>query len=128
MTGICRAGYTAFPISTRNSPAGVAHLLKQTGALYIFVSGEEPLQKLAKASLELIEETGVAQPTMCPMPSFEELYPRNDDPDFEFLPPMDVCWDDPIIILHSSGKASVADNSDRSAYAPAQAQLRFRNR
>ena len=129
MTGICRAGYTAFPISTRNSAAAVAHLLKQTDASYIFVSGEEPLQKLARAALELFNDMDAVPPTMCPVPSFEELYPKDDDSSFEYLPDMDVRWDDPIIILHSSGmvQPETAGDLTRPPDLFTQVQLLFRS-
>ena len=127
MTGICRAGYTSFPISTRNSAVAVAHLLKQTSAGYIFVSGDEPIQNLAKTALDLLKGMDVMPPIMRLVPSFEELYPKGDDPSFEYLPSMDVCWDDPIIILHSSGRVQAAENIMTSADLFKQVQHLFRS-
>lgn len=104
MAGICRAGFIAFPVSPRNSATAIAHLLRQTGVSFIFVGGDVPLQNLANASLELLKGSDAPLPMICPLPSFRELYPKHSDPDFEFLPAMIVRWDDPIIILHSSGR------------------------
>jgi acyl-CoA synthetase (AMP-forming)/AMP-acid ligase II len=107
MAGICRAGFTAFPISPRNSPEAVAHLLEETSVSYIFVSAEDALQKLWEASLEFLERRGAVPPSKHDVPSFQQLYPAEPDPDFELLPAPDVHWDDTIIILHSSGRAYV---------------------
>ncbi|EEB95171.1 hypothetical protein MPER_05903, partial [Moniliophthora perniciosa FA553] len=41
VAGIMRAGYQAFPISTRNSAVGIAHLVRTTRVKYMFV-GETP--------------------------------------------------------------------------------------
>ena len=104
LTGVQRAGFVAFPISPRNSPAAVAHLLTKTGAPYLVVGPEPALQELAVAAFDLLNEQGVPLPHRAPMPVFEDLY--NDTP-VEFLPPLHADLDDPTVMMHSSGMLSV---------------------
>ncbi|KAJ7191141.1 hypothetical protein GGX14DRAFT_295715, partial [Mycena pura] len=46
IAGILRAGCRAFPISTRNSEAAVAHLLQSAACVHVFVSADATMQKL----------------------------------------------------------------------------------
>lgn len=103
--GILRAGFAVFPISPRNSPEAVAHLLKKTGARHLLVGGEPMLQKLAAASLELLRADGHTEIPQSGMPRFEDLYPH-DSPGSEFkhYPPVKFNLNAPSLILHSSGK------------------------
>ncbi|KAG7441925.1 acetyl-CoA synthetase-like protein [Guyanagaster necrorhizus] len=89
--GIIRAGYTAFPISTRNSPAGVAHLLASTGYEYLFVSADSAMQEIARM------QDGI---NLIPMPTFEDLYLNNDS---EPLPHVRPDLEQLALIIHSSG-------------------------
>ncbi|EKM49937.1 uncharacterized protein PHACADRAFT_213717 [Phanerochaete carnosa HHB-10118-sp] len=106
MTGICRAGFVAFPISPRNSPEAIAHLLAETGVSHIFISAEDALQRLWDASTDVLARTGGAPPLRHDVPAFQELYPAEPDVHFKLLPAPDVRWDDVTIILHSSGSTA----------------------
>ncbi|PBK87982.1 acetyl-CoA synthetase-like protein [Armillaria gallica] len=83
IAGIIRAGYTAFPISTRNSPAAVAYLLKSTGCKNLF--------ELARM------QNGI---NTIPMPTFEDLYLKNDSEPLSHVRPD---WEQLALIVHSSG-------------------------
>lgn len=106
MAGICRSGMTAFPISPRNSPAAIAHLLAKTEASHIFVGPESALQNLAASALGHLDASGTTLPASCHVPTFAELYPNTPEDNFELLPPLNVSWDDPTIIVHSSGETA----------------------
>lgn len=106
MAGICRSGMTAFPISPRNSPAAIAHLLAKTEASHIFVGPESALQNLAASALGHLDASGTTLPASCHVPTFAELYPNTPEDNFELLPPLNVSWDDPTIIVHSSGSTA----------------------
>ncbi|CAL1699337.1 unnamed protein product [Somion occarium] len=104
--GIMRAGHAVFPISPRNSPPAIAHLLSKTGAQHLLVGPEPALQSLAKASLKIMSDADSPLPALAAVPAFEGLYPQRDDPTFELLPPIRPDWDDPAVILHSSGSTA----------------------
>ncbi len=91
VAGIIRAGYTAFPISTRNSPAAVAHLLKSTGCKNLFVSADPAMQELARM------QDGI---NTIPMPTFEDLYLKNDSEPLSHVRPD---WEQLALIVYSSG-------------------------
>ncbi len=102
MAGICRAGFVAYAISPRNSPAAVAHLLSNTGVVHVLVGSET--QDLADASLQIMRESGTVPPDQSRLPTFEDLYFVNLDSEFDPLPPLRYDWNDPLVILHSSGE------------------------
>jgi acyl-CoA synthetase (AMP-forming)/AMP-acid ligase II len=107
--GILRAGFSVFPISPRNSPEAVAHLLKKTGSNYLLVGSEPMPQKLADAALELLRADGHPGIPFSHMPHYEDLYPRDDsDGEFENYPTVKFDPGAPSLILHSSGQ-HVAD-------------------
>lgn len=103
--GILRAGFSVFPISPRNSPEAVAHLLKKTGSNYLLAGGEPMLQKLANTALELLRADGHPEIPSSHMPHFEDLYPDDDsDSEFENYPTVKFDREAPSLILHSSGQ------------------------
>lgn len=104
MAVIIRAGHTAFPISPRNSAPAVAHLLTKTGTEHVFVGPESSLQDLAAASLKLMKDTGGSLPILESIPAFDSLFPKVSDDGFEPLPSFRPDWDDPAVIMHSSGE------------------------
>lgn len=110
--GILRAGYTAFPISPRISAAGVAHLLQQTRARYMFVSDDMAMQSLAAAACDhpSIGGTVGASVDLLRTPSFERLFGQSSEasaPDFIPLPPMTPpAMGDPAIITYSCGSGN----------------------
>lgn len=71
-----RAGYSAFPISTRNSPVAVAHLLREVKVAHVLVGSERALQALISESLALIE--GKAKQTISVMLSYDNIYLKDD--------------------------------------------------
>jgi acyl-CoA synthetase (AMP-forming)/AMP-acid ligase II len=103
--GILRAGFAVFPISPRNSPEAIAHLLKKTGACHLLVGGEPMLQKLAATSLQLLRADGHSEIPLSAMPHFEDLYPHeSSDSEFKHYPSVKFDLNAPSLILHSSGK------------------------
>lgn len=104
MVGIVRAGYTAFPISPRNSPAAIAHLLSKTKVSHVFVGVEQAMHDLVAASLKVMEEPGDKKPETSVMPLFEEIYkPLTES--FELLSVEKPALETTAIILHSSGSS-----------------------
>lgn len=98
-------GLTPFPISTRNSAIGVAHLVSKTGVRQMFVSADPAMQRLAHETIELLAKDGL-ELELLPMPTFEDMYgPGGDD---ALVPMGKVSPDQTAIILHSSGEYSEA--------------------
>lgn len=104
---IMRANYAAFPISPRNSPAAVAHLINKVGAKHVLVGREQSMHDLADSTLEILRTQyfSCPAPELSPLPLFEELYlppsevsVTKDDVPYEYKGPDAV-----IEYLHSSG-------------------------
>lgn len=102
-----RAGYAVFPISTRNSPAAVAHLLQKADVAHVLVGHESALQALITDSLALIQGES-EKPTISVMLSYENMYPEDtgDEDDFIPLEPRTYRPDDPAFLFHSSGSTA----------------------
>ena len=105
MAGIIRAGHTVFPISPRNSAPAVAHLLTKTGTQHVFVGIESALQDLAATSLKLMKGAGTPLPTLQDIPLFA-LYSKSLDESYEPIPKFKPDWNDPAVIMHSSGSTA----------------------
>ncbi len=103
MIGIIRAGHVAFPISPRNSPAAIAHLLKTANVKQLIVGQEKNFQTLAEISLTHLQGD---KPQIHAMPSFEELYLPDSDKDFVPLSHKKPDLNETSIILHSSGSTA----------------------
>jgi hypothetical protein len=103
--GIARAGFVAFLISTRNSPAAIAHLLSATNPTHVLVGIEQSLQTLLTASLDLMDDPKVVKPTTSFLPEFEDLYFDQDESTFVPLPFDRPGLDEPFVTIHSSGNA-----------------------
>lgn len=99
-----RAGLTVFPISVRNSPAAVAHLLSAKSVSHIFVGAERAHHELVAAALTVLTETELPRPPISPLPSFQDLYA--DGKAFEALPSVTLSMTAPAAILHSSGECA----------------------
>ena len=99
-----RAGIPFLPISPRNSPAAIAHLVQSTHPTHFFVSVDVSMRSLAEESLALMEAS--LRPPIVRMPSYEDLYTSTEDQDFRRLPPRprDPNMAATNIIVHSSGK------------------------
>lgn len=100
-----RAGFTVFPISPRNNPPAIAHLLKKTSTTRLFVSQEPVIQSLASASIELFKKDGDGQSiTVYETPIFEDLFlASGSEASFEWFPSQHFNMEAPALILHSSG-------------------------
>lgn len=101
--GIMRAGFAVFPISPRNSPAAVAHLLRKTSPAHLLVGPEPSLKELVAASYKIFKEDGAEPPRFSEMPFFDAIYEKGLAP-FEPLPPVKRGLDDIVLIMHSSGE------------------------
>ncbi|KAG2005476.1 ICS [Coprinopsis cinerea AmutBmut pab1-1] len=103
-SAIYRAGCVAFPISPRNSPSAVAHLITSVNVTHLFVGREPAMGALTNAALDLISAPE-ERPRLVQMPLFEELYGQPP------VDPQDVVYekrglDSRIAYLHSSGSTS----------------------
>ncbi|KIY70430.1 NRPS-like enzyme, partial [Cylindrobasidium torrendii FP15055 ss-10] len=97
--GIMGSGNIPFPISQRNSPAAVAHLLRETKATALYVSRDPGMQELAHLALKELEAEMTV--TLLVMPTFDELYrPLREAPPLD-VPQYDL--DTTGLIMHSSG-------------------------
>lgn len=103
IAAIFRAGHVAFPISPRNSPKAVAHLLSATKVDFVLVGAEDALQQLvASAQIEL-RASKARLPRLSPFPNFAEFYDSSANASTEMMPPRNFNWEDPVVIIHSSG-------------------------
>ncbi|KAI0691830.1 hypothetical protein BC835DRAFT_1278821 [Cytidiella melzeri] len=100
-----RAGFILFPISPRNSPAAVAHLLTQVSADLVLVGSESSMQELAEAAFECLRKSGVNVPPTSPMFVFDDLFP-SDSEEVTPLPPIHFEAADVTVIMHSSGSTA----------------------
>jgi acyl-CoA synthetase (AMP-forming)/AMP-acid ligase II len=108
VVGIMKAGFTAFPISTRNSADGIAHLLAKTSSRLLFASADAAVARLAEASCSIFaaDNEGVCVPRVV-VPAFEYFY--NASPQAGEAVPTRVISDPsttPCVIIHSSGTVS----------------------
>ncbi|THV08176.1 acetyl-CoA synthetase-like protein [Dendrothele bispora CBS 962.96] len=75
---ILRANYVPFPISPRNSPQAVAHLINQVGVSHILLGHDQSMQQLMKRAAEFLKEdfgyTKEKIPSTSMIPVFEDLY------------------------------------------------------
>ncbi|KXN82193.1 Polyketide synthase HetM [Leucoagaricus sp. SymC.cos] len=101
--GIMHAGLAAFPISTRNSVVGIAHLIRTTGLRLLFVSPDSAMQRLASDACTLLENEGI-DVHILPVPQFNDLY--NQDKSCSELAPVRSSPDPVVLILHSSGSTA----------------------
>ncbi|KAF9803969.1 hypothetical protein IEO21_09507 [Rhodonia placenta] len=109
LMAIIRAEYTGFLISTRNSPAAIAHLLNIVGVQHLLIGREPLVCELATKSLNILRarypcahvpETSLAL-------IFEELYlPNSETVSADDVPYERQKLEDPIIILHTSGSTA----------------------
>ncbi|KAI0669497.1 acetyl-CoA synthetase-like protein [Trametes maxima] len=97
---ILSLGWTAFPLSPRNSPVVTAHLLEKTGTVQLYASEDAGMQALASASVKLLNEKGIHVDVL-PMIKPEDWLsvPAGSTP----ATVVDIKDDDVTVILHSSG-------------------------
>ena len=103
LAGIFRAGYTAFPISPRNSPTAVAHLLTKANVAHLVIENEPALTSLASSALDLLDEDAKSKLETSDLPTYQDFFnPSISDeaPEVEF----DI--HSTILIVHSSGSTA----------------------
>ncbi|KAI0311872.1 acetyl-CoA synthetase-like protein [Amylostereum chailletii] len=104
--GIMRSGLTVFPISPRNSPEAVAHLLRSTAIQYLFVGTEPAMQRLVVSTMQALDRSdGAREIAVFDMPKYGELYPE-EERDFKEYPKVKYDLDAPALVLHSSGSTA----------------------
>ncbi|CCM01516.1 uncharacterized protein FIBRA_03572 [Fibroporia radiculosa] len=102
--GVLYAGYTVFPLSTRNSPAAVAHLLSKSSACCIFTSNEPAIQALVGNALQDKQSELIPVHSM---PVFSDLFPQNASSEpVEFLHRRRYDLSATAVISHSSGSTA----------------------
>ncbi|EMD35545.1 hypothetical protein CERSUDRAFT_106870 [Gelatoporia subvermispora B] len=103
MVGVMYSGLTPFPLSTRNSPAAVVHLVRSTGIHLLVVSSDPAMQRLAQQVKDILSAEGYTL-EHAPMPKFDELY--NDSDEGLDAQKGKLGSDDIMLILHSSGSTA----------------------
>lgn len=98
--GMFRAGIPFLPISPRNSPAAIAHLLEKTCPTHVLVSADASMRELLHDSFALLGKN--ARPIVGAMPVFEEIF--TGEKHFQTLPPRPKDLDVMRIVVHSSGQ------------------------
>ncbi|THV08159.1 acetyl-CoA synthetase-like protein [Dendrothele bispora CBS 962.96] len=75
---ILRANCVPFPISPRNSPKAVAHLINQVGVSHVLLGYDQNMQQLMERAAEFLKEdfeyTKEKIPSTSMIPVFEDLY------------------------------------------------------
>lgn len=104
-----RLGLTPFPLSVRNSPVAVAHLINKAQLLQVFVSPDPAMQRLVAEARDILRRDGLDIEVM-DMIQFEDLQDKlegtgvNDVARLtEELKLQKVNMNDTAVIIHSSG-------------------------
>ncbi|KAG8854181.1 hypothetical protein FRB96_007737 [Tulasnella sp. 330] len=114
LEAIVYLGHTAFPISTRNSVAAIAHLLKETGCTQLIVFGGEPITNAVNQVRDELrgQRSGAEVLHVHEAPTFEKFFPiygpsGKDDEDVEDVAPLrKSSTKEHALIIHSSGSTS----------------------
>ncbi|KLO07028.1 acetyl-CoA synthetase-like protein [Schizopora paradoxa] len=102
--GILESGNVAFPVSVRNSPAAVAHLLEATDTDFLLVGSDQAHQSLANSSLQVQQ---CSKPAVFPLFEFDEIFSDGDEKiEFTTTTVTRPNMESPAVILHSSGSTS----------------------
>ncbi|KAJ7164463.1 hypothetical protein C8R46DRAFT_901759 [Mycena filopes] len=99
--GMILAGYPVFPISPRNTPPAIAHLLHSAGCTHVIV--EADLTTQGETADNLISAIGNI--IKIPAPSFEDIF-IGSQTDLEHVPIPSPKEEDVVVILHSSGSVA----------------------
>ncbi|VDB87373.1 unnamed protein product [Peniophora sp. CBMAI 1063] len=105
--GIQQTGAIPFPISTRNSAAAIAHLIRTTGVRQVFLSEDAAMRALASETVDLLAKDGY-EIGLLDLPRFEVLYGSTTPPcptleDSRIAP---LSADALALVLHSSGTSA----------------------
>ncbi len=105
--GILRAGYQAFPISTRHSPDSIAQLLLRTRSKFLIIGRDPASLELATSACALPSIGGVVGDFVTKLSpiSWEDIHVHADAP-FSRVPPHHPSPTDLALILHSSGNGN----------------------
>ncbi|KAF8195302.1 hypothetical protein K438DRAFT_1968611 [Mycena galopus ATCC 62051] len=103
-----RANYVIFPISPRNSPAAVAHLISKAAVKHVLIGHEPAMLELITSALNILRETSLAAPPdVSYVPLFEELFLGNSNPISPDTLPYEYKGPDATsCIMHSSGSTA----------------------
>ncbi|KAI0050773.1 acetyl-CoA synthetase-like protein [Auriscalpium vulgare] len=101
--GALRLGLVAFPISPRNSPIAVAHLIRSSHVIQLFVSPDAAMQQLASDVVDLLMKEHVAI-ELLPIIQFVDVADGSTDP--ESIEIKKGSLEDDLILLHSSGSTA----------------------
>ncbi|KAI0795715.1 acetyl-CoA synthetase-like protein [Abortiporus biennis] len=112
--GIICSGNTAFPISPRNSPDAIAHLLLKTNTSFLFVGNDPRLRDNAETAIKSVKEQKGDSDTdnaveFLAMPKFEDMFPLHQlssEETLEHFPHVNFPLDSAALILHSSGSTA----------------------
>ena len=99
--GLLRADIPLFPLSPRNSPAAIAHLLKQVNVTHILIGNEPSLLRMLQDVLKIAPELNIR---LCGMPLYNEMFVDLKDTTFKMLPGLSVEREKTVLYVHSSGK------------------------
>ncbi|THH03431.1 hypothetical protein EW146_g10445, partial [Bondarzewia mesenterica] len=107
IVGTMRLGFVPFPISIRNSPVGVAHLINKTHVIQLYVSPDAAMQRLCKEVVALLEKDSVHVEVL-PAVQFADISDEGalsmEEPEVEFGK-LDL--DKMVCLLHSSAFGQV---------------------
>ena len=101
--GVVRAGFTVFPVSHRNSPEAVAHLLTRTKAQALLTTQDHGIQQVVEKALNDMRGDKVPVPTVHNMPTFGTLFPSDRAAVTPYIPAKAWAIDEIQFIIHSSG-------------------------
>ncbi|KAJ7842962.1 hypothetical protein B0H14DRAFT_2779739 [Mycena olivaceomarginata] len=104
-----RANYVVFPISPRNSPAAVAHLVDKAKVKYVLIGHEPAMLELMTAALNILSTQYplTTPPDVSYTPLFEELFLHNAPTISPNSIPYEYKGPDAIAcIMHSSGSTA----------------------
>lgn len=102
--GILRAGYVAFPISPRNSPLAIAHLLTSVSATHILVSSDPSIQSQYNDTFGLLQNGLELQ--KIEMPTHETLF-KGYELEFRPVPMAKLDINSIACIYHTSGTTAL---------------------
>ncbi|PAV14618.1 acetyl- synthetase [Pyrrhoderma noxium] len=106
--GILRAGHIAFPISPRNSPEAIAHLLLSVSATHILVSSDPTIQSQYESTENLLR--GKLEPKKIGMPTHGDFFVEYDSDSeslFEPVPLAKIDVNSIACIYHTSGTTAL---------------------
>ncbi|KAI0050801.1 acetyl-CoA synthetase-like protein [Auriscalpium vulgare] len=103
--GILSLGFVPFPISPRNSPAAVAHLIRSSHIIQLFVSNDSAMQTIATEALDILKQEGTYV-ELLPMILYTDVASgRSDGMDTSpYARPLKL--ENDMCLLHSSGSSS----------------------